>query len=358
MLLRFVPYIGTIIAIGLPLALATAVDPGWAKAGWTVALFASLELVVSQAVEPFLYGRSTGLSPLAVILAATFWTWLWGPIGLLVSTPLTLLIVVIGQHVDRLSFLAVMFGNAPALTPSESFFQRIMTGDANETAEQAARYLKNETLVAYYDEVAMRGLRMAQLDANSGAIEPERLCAMAQTVAEVMENFEDYENSDGPCAGLPDGSQNDAKPLAPVLCIAGRSPLDEAAAHMLRQVLGQQGIGAKIASASEFSSLRILAHDMGGVSLVCLSYLAVVGVPSQPRFLIRRLRRRSPGLKIVAGFWTHDLDANALEGVAQEAGADAVATTLAQAVEYCKREMNDRASRTGKPLADAVETAA
>jgi hypothetical protein len=360
MLLRFVPYIGTFIAIGLPLALATAVDPGWAKAGWTIALFATLELVVSQAVEPFLYGRSTGLSPLAVMIAATFWTWLWGPVGLLVSTPLTLLIVVVGQHVDRLSFLAVIFGNAPALTPAESFFQRIMTGDANETAEQAARYLKNRTLIDYYDEVAMPALRMAQLDANSGALEPERLRAMAQTVAEVIENFDDYEDGDKPPVrpASPAKAGAEVKPPASVLCIAGRSPLDETAAHMLRQVLDQQDIGVKIASASEFSSARIFSYDMSGISLICLSYLAAAGAPSQPKFLIRRLRRIVPGVKIVAGFWTQDVDAAAPEKLAQEAGADAIAITLREAVDYCLGELGDGPDQKGTQHSDVVETTA
>jgi predicted PurR-regulated permease PerM len=357
MLLRFVPYIGTFISIALPLALATAVDPGWAKAVWTVALFATLELVVSQAVEPFLYGRSTGLSPLAVMIAATFWTWLWGPVGLLVSTPLTLLIVVAGQHVERLSFLAVIFGNAPALTPAESFFQRIMTGDANETAEQAARHLKNSTLVDYYDEVALPGLRMAQLDANSGALEPERLRAMAQTVAEVIENFDDYEDGDKPPRpGSHAKGDAEVKVPASVLCIAGRSPLDETAAHMLRQALDQEDMGVEIAKAGEFSSARIFSHDMSGISLICLSYLAVDGAPSQPKFLIRRLRRVAPSVKIIAGFWTHDVESAAPEALAQDAGADAVVTTLRQAVDYCLAQRHPDKETT--PQKGAVETAA
>jgi predicted PurR-regulated permease PerM len=119
-LLRFVPYIGSFIAAGLPIALAAAVDPGWSMALWTAALYIVIELLVGQAIEPMMYGRGTGLSPLAVVVAAIFWSWLWGPIGLILSMPLTLCLVVLGRHVERLEFLEVLLGDRPALTPVES----------------------------------------------------------------------------------------------------------------------------------------------------------------------------------------------------------------------------------------------
>src|SRR5665213_2272706 len=136
-LLRFVPYIGSFIAAGLPIALAAAVDPGWSMAIWTAALYPVIELLVGQAVEPMMYGHGTGLSPLAVVVAAIFWSWLWGPIGLILSMPLTLCLVVLGRHVERLEFLEVLLGDRPALTPVESFYQRILAGDADEAQDQA-----------------------------------------------------------------------------------------------------------------------------------------------------------------------------------------------------------------------------
>jgi len=142
-LLRFVPYIGSFIAAGLPIALAAAVDPGWSMAIWTAALYLVIELLVGQAVEPMIYGHSTGLSPLAVVVAAIFWSWLWGPIGLILSMPLTLCLVVLGRHVERLEFLDVLLGDRPALTSVESFYQRILAGDADEAQDHAELLLKD-----------------------------------------------------------------------------------------------------------------------------------------------------------------------------------------------------------------------
>lgn len=162
--LRFVPYIGSIIAAAFPLALAVAVQPGWSMLVWTAALFFVVEPAVGQIVEPMVYGRSTGLSPVAVVVSATFWTALWGPIGLVLATPLTVCLVVLGRHVERLAFLDVMFGDRPALSPAEIFYQRMLAGDPTEATEKAEEYLKERSLSSYYDEVAIKGLLLAQSD--------------------------------------------------------------------------------------------------------------------------------------------------------------------------------------------------
>ena len=141
-LLRFVPYIGAPLSAVMPLALAAAVDPGWSMLLWTASLYLVVEPVMGQLVEPLVYGHSTGLSPFAVVLAATFWTWLWGPIGLILSTPLTLCLVVLGRHVARLEFLDVLLGDRPALTPVESFYQRMLAGDPDEVHDHAEVLLK------------------------------------------------------------------------------------------------------------------------------------------------------------------------------------------------------------------------
>ena len=154
----------------LPLALAAAVDPGWSMVLWTAALFLVVEPVMGQVVEPLLYGHSTGLSPFSVVVAAIFWTWLWGPIGLILSTPLTLCLVVLGRHVERLEFLDVLLGDRPALTPVESFYQRMLAGDPDEAQDQAELLLKDRSLSSYYDEVAIKGLQLAADDAQRGAL--------------------------------------------------------------------------------------------------------------------------------------------------------------------------------------------
>jgi predicted PurR-regulated permease PerM len=145
--LRFVPYIGSVIAAAFPLALAVAVDPGWSMLAWTAALFFVVEPAIGQIVEPMVYGRSTGLSPVAVVVSATFWTALWGPIGLVLATPLTVCLVVLGRHVERLEFLDVMFGDRPALSPAEIFYQRMLAGDPTEATEKAEEFLKERLLL-------------------------------------------------------------------------------------------------------------------------------------------------------------------------------------------------------------------
>jgi hypothetical protein len=169
-LLRFVPYIGAPLAAVVPLALAAAIDPGWSLLLWTASLYAVVESVMAQAVGPMVYGHSTGLSPFAVVLAATFWSWLWGPIGLILSTPLTLCLVVLGRHVARLEFLDVLLGDRPALTPVESFYQRMLAGDPDEVHDHAEILLNRMPLSSYYDDVALEGLRLVHLAESDDSV--------------------------------------------------------------------------------------------------------------------------------------------------------------------------------------------
>ena len=164
MIMRFVPYIGALISAIFPLILAAAVGPGWTMFLTTAALFIVAETIVGQAIEPMVYGQSTGLSPVAVIVSATFWTWLWGPVGLILATPLSMCLVVVGRHVDRLEFLEVMFGDQPPLTPAELIYQRMLANDPIEAAEQARTFLKERSLVEYYDEILLEGLRLAEIE--------------------------------------------------------------------------------------------------------------------------------------------------------------------------------------------------
>jgi predicted PurR-regulated permease PerM len=149
MTLRFVPYIGAIISAIFPLLVAAAVGPGWSMVLWTAALFLIVEPIVGHVIEPMVYGQSSGLSPVAVVASATFWTWLWGPIGLVLATPLTVCLVVLGRHVEKLKFLEIMLGDRPALSPTEVTYQRMLAGDPMEAAEQAETFLKEQPLVSY-----------------------------------------------------------------------------------------------------------------------------------------------------------------------------------------------------------------
>jgi hypothetical protein len=192
--LRFVPYIGAAIAAAFPLALAVAVDPTWSMLLWTLALFLVVEPIVGHVIEPMVYGHSTGLSPVAVVASATFWTALWGPIGLVLATPLTVCLVVLGRHVERLEFLDVMFGDRPALSPPQIFYQRMLAGDPSEASEKAEEFLKERSLSSYYDEVALKGLQLAQADAERGALNHERQITIRDAVSEFTNNISDQED--------------------------------------------------------------------------------------------------------------------------------------------------------------------
>lgn len=329
---RYVPYIGVPVASIMPLVLSMAVDPGWAMTFWTLGIFIGLESVTGQAVEPWLYGRNMGLSALAVVVAAGFWTFVWGPVGLLLSTPLTMCLVVLGRHVDQLRFLDVMLGDAPPMAPEESFYLRMLAGNSDEAAAQAEAFLQHHTLPAYFDEVAVRGLALAQLDVNRGALTEEGRKRIGSSVETFIDNLtlqedpEVRENSVGH-ETVPADWQN-----KPVLCVAGRSVLDHAAASLLAHLLERQGIGARIATFEDVSPSNI--HDLrcDGVRAICVSYLEP-GNPKNARYLARRLRKRMPGLPLIAGFWsvieddTHYLDSF------EATECDFLANTLRQAVD-------------------------
>ena len=365
LLLRFVPYFGPLIAAGFPMALAAAIDPGWGMALETVALFLVIESIIGQVVEPWLYGHNTGISPVAVVISATFWWWMWGTAGLVLSTPLTVCLVVLGRHVERLAFLDVMFGDAPPLTPVESFYQRMLAGDASEVSDQAEQFLQTNLLVNYYDEVALQALLMAQVDLRRGVLDELRQRRIKETIEEVIDDLSDHVDEPLASAPAPEAALTDGVPTSadsplpseaasveaappdrehaglaagpesqkPVLCMAGRSFLDEAAAALLAQILGKHGIEVKVEPAGGLGSGRISRLSTDGVQLVCLSYLDADLNPAGARFAVRRLRRRLPEAKILAGFWQSG-PGQASE-LCAKTKADFCATSFKDAVAIC-----------------------
>ena len=195
-LMRFVPYIGSYVAAGIPILLAAAVDPSWSLTLWVVALFLLTEPIIGQLVEPLLYGRSTGLSPISVVISAIFWGWLWGPVGLILSTPLTLCLVVLGRHVKQLEFLNVLFGDRPALTRVENFYQRVLAGDPDEVQEHAEELLKEMSLSSYYDEVALKGLELAARDLARGVLTRPQVERIKEAVTTLVMELADYDDAD------------------------------------------------------------------------------------------------------------------------------------------------------------------
>jgi len=372
MLLRFVPYIGSTISAVLPVALAAAIDPHWGMAISTLALFLVAEGITGQVVEPMTYGSTTGLSPVAVLVVAVFWSWLWGPIGLILSTPLTLCLVVVGRHVKRLEFFDVLLGDRPALTPVETFYQRLLAHDPDEVQEQAEQLLQTRSLSAYYDGVARRGLELAAQDILRGAFsasEVTRLRADLTTLIEELEGFDDIDpphrlkTRDVVVSGVerpgravekqpaPDvaieaaeteggDSAKDIRPL--VLCVSGRGPLDEVPSAMMGQLLRKHGFDTRVTTHEETSRTNIAALDAGAPALICVSCLEILGQPPYLRYLVRRLRQRLPGVPIIVGLWPANDPVLADADLRQMMGADAYAGSLRdmviQAVELVRSD--------------------
>ena len=371
--MRFVPYIGSAISAVLPIALAAAVSPGWSMAIETAILFGITETLVGQVVEPLLYGHSTGLSPFAVIISALFWAWMWGPVGLILSTPFTVLLVVLGRHVEHLEFLDVLLGDRPPLTPVENFYQRILAGDPDEAHDHAERLLKDRPLIDYYDDVALPGLRLAAIDARRGAIAADKLDLMRTSMDDLLLDLGRHQdvdlhqarkgNADVPTiaeqalpkpGGAPDSviAQRLPSPWnkpGSVLCIAGRGPFDVAAAAVLAQLLERQGLGARVVAHDAVSRRDIDGLDLKGVAMVCVVYLEVTGAPSHLRYLLQRLRERLPQGKILVGLYPGDdplLTDAALRG---DLGADLCVASFRAAVDACL-EQAKTAAPEGEPL--------
>lgn len=350
-IMRFVPYIGAAISALLPLIVAAAVDPGWSMVIATALLFVVVEPIAGHVVEPLLYGHSTGLSPIAVILAATLWAFLWGPIGLVLATPITVCLVVLGRHIERLWYLDVILGDRPALSPPEIFYQRMLAGDPEEAIDQGRMFLKARALVTYYDEVVLAGLLMAQEDLSRGTLDRTRQDEVGTALRTVVARLETVPAGRRPGSGSSAGNSEtsaafdaigpdrqvaavvmrpaDLPPrwqaAKPVLCVSSRGPFDEAATLMLGQILGRHGLAAEVMSMADLRRGERPA-DLPGIALVCFSYLEPVSL-SQIRLNVRQARQAIPGVRVLVGFW-RERDPASIDRLRRTLSADVLVTSL------------------------------
>jgi predicted PurR-regulated permease PerM/uncharacterized protein YegL len=341
--LRFIPYLGVTASSILPLLLAFAVDPGWTMLFWTAGLFVVLELVVGNMFEPWLYGTSTGLSAVALVVSVIFWTWLWGTIGLLLATPLTVCIAVIGRYVPPLAFLEILLGNQAPLKPEESLYQRLLAGYPDEATNQAEEFLKTRTLQEFYNEVALPALRLAEYDRSRGELGEEQMKSVSAGMRLVDENLAPEPAKAARPNRAARAAARAADPQTPdpevedmqdvVLCVAGRTELDEAAAALLARLL--EADGRKVVTLPHDSAIRISIPDLdqAQIKTVCLSYLDPESAP-HARYLARRFRRRvNSEITLVVAFWSLGQNAARLEHIRGETRADRVVSTLQNAVE-------------------------
>jgi predicted PurR-regulated permease PerM len=336
-LLRFIPYLGPVIAAFFPLALAFAVDPGWSKLLWTLALILTMELISNNFIEPRFYGSSTGLSSIAIIISAIFWTVLWGPIGLVLATPLTVCLVVIGRYVPQLEFLGLLLGSEPPLAPEEKFYQRLVAGNPEEALELAEAYTAEKPLLQFYDEVCLPALRLAEIDRQQGNLEPDSGKTVAEVALTVVRELGEAkrEREDAPTKDTIK-TRTPTWEASPVLCIAGRGEHDSVVSSMLVQLLDQRGVAAGSLPASTLAPDAIGKLELAGVEVLVLSFLH-----PQPqlyaRYACRRLRRRAPHVKLLVGCWNLPSASEPLETVAEGMGADAIEVRIGNAIARIER---------------------
>ncbi len=366
-LLRFVPYVGVWIAALCSALLAAAVDAGWGMGLATLGLFVLVELIAAQLVEPQLYGHTTGLSPLSVIIAAIFWSWLWGPIGLIVSTPLTLCLLVAGRHVKALSLLDILLGDTQALTMPQRFYQRALSADSDEIIAGAREFLKRNSFANYCDLVLMPALHLARLDLQSGAINKEQQArvrgAMVAVIAaiggdspsatrrrlrsSVLETStagrwlrEQREQVSGRWQGplvVPAGSV--------IVCVSLGSMADDLAAELLVRILRDQKIDARHMSLEDLD----VAPPPNAAEAVSLVYV-VSAFPSEERSrgdaTAEKMRQRFPKACIVAVFLPGLLLQADEEGAdVSMRSADKSAGSLGHAVQICLDMQSKTATR-------------
>ena len=368
MVLRFVPYIGAIISAAFPTALAIAVGPDWSMALWTIGLFVVIEPVIGQVLEPLLYGHSTGLSPVAVVLAATFWTWLWGPIGLLLSTPVTVCLAVLGRHIEWLEFVEVLIGREAPLSPPQRFYQRALAQDIDEVTDQAEEILRKAPLIEYYDGVVLPGLVLAQIDFARGQLDRKDIEAINQVLEELVDELSDHEDDAAAEAGDAASEQADAEgshadtsereppeelPECGVACLWGRGPFDKALASILAQLLARHGLEPEVGLAAETSNVIKLGSPE--VEVVCFSSLHIGRTATQIRYSVRRIRARFAQAQLVLCLWGEDVDELRRRNQVVDRDADCFAPSFAQALdclrsEECLGEARPSGSAADSPL--------
>ena len=328
---RFVPYIGTWIAAVVPICLAMAISTGWLAPILTLGLFAVLELFCGNVLEPWLYGKGTGVSGVAVLVAAIFWTWLWGLAGLLLATPLTVCLLVIGKHVPQLSFLHILLGNEPVFEPKRRVYQRLLAGDQEEAGELIDDDLHSKPLVDVYDTLVIPALALAETDWHRGELDEGRHTSILQSLKEMIQERSEDQEEVPVKEGVANGNRVPACGWRPcILCLPARDEADEIAGMMLAQLLATSEYLVQsvsfMAAAGEVTDL--LQNRTPAV--VCISATPPAAV-MHARHLCKLVRGRFPEVPVVVGLWDAQGDLSKVKTRIGEAATTHVVTTLAEA---------------------------
>ena len=337
-LLRIVPYVGTTVAALLPFALSLAVFDGWLRPALVFLLVAGLEFIIANFLEPWLYGAYVGISALALLVSAAFWTVLWGPAGLILSTPLTVCVVVLGRHIPQLSFLHILLGDEPVLAAESQLYQRLLAMDQLEAQSIVSQALKEKSLIEFYDSVLIPALNMAEQDRHKGAIDAAREEFLFLSINEMIVEFSEYQP-------MPDAAE---RPQSRVLCLPAQDRADEVTGAMLAQILEQKGFPTLSFSIDGSSPNEWLAMiEAGGNDVVCISALPPYAF-APARAMCKEVRERFPKLKVVVCVWGFSGDTDKAKARFERTQPDRLATSLAEAVELVQE--------LSRPVPESVAT--
>jgi predicted PurR-regulated permease PerM len=336
-ILRFIPYLGPWIGASFPILLSLAASPGWMIPLMTITLFIVLELISNNVLEPRLYGSSTGVTPIALIVAALVWTWLWGPVGLVLATPLTVCLVVMGRHIPKLAFLSIVLSDEEALTPAEDCYQRLLRTDENDEMELVDNYLKTNPMSALFDTVLLPVVASAGTDHRLGFLDAGQLESVEQGMSDIVDSVSPHVAAavEGPCS---------------VCCVPARAHRDQLVGDMLVRLLWQEGKSAQC-SVAKLPLAELLAWvRKANPDTVCIS-VVVPSTLNHARYLCANFRACFPRLKMIVGLWgRQDLTPESFVAL-RESGADHIVTSLAEAL----TRMGIHETKEGSPHVGADE---
>ena len=318
----------------MPIAISLAVFNSWSEPTLVVGLFIINELVTNNIIEPWLYGSSTGISTIGILAAAVFWGWIWGPVGLVMATPLTVCLTVVGRYVPQLAFLNTMLSDQDALPPQARFYQRLLALDPEEATEVAEEYLTTSSLAELYDTVLLPALSLAEQDRHQGALDEAKQQFVHQTTREIVEEL--GERIKKAATENEKGSESEIIAVEPrgqkasILCLPARDEADEIAGLMLTQLLEQRGVMARVVSTQTLTGEMIEQINAQSIAIVCVSALPPLAA-THARYLCKRLRPKFPQLELIVGIWqTRAISKKTQERLAAT-GINKLVTTLGEA---------------------------
>jgi predicted PurR-regulated permease PerM len=324
--LRFVPYVGPWTAALLPLTLALAIFDGWLQPILVLLLFALVEPLIFLVIEPLAYGTRAGVSDVALLVAIGFWTWLWGPVGLILATPLTVCLVVLGKYVPAMEFLVVLLGDEPVMEPHLLYYQRLLAADQDEAEQIIREYAGTHSVDDVYDRVLIPALNAAKLDRLQGSLAPDDEAFVMMATREIVDSLDLGRPLDG--QGLERGDDGDAASVTVLGCPA-RDEGDEVALFMLSRLLPETCCRTEVASSAMLSSEMVALARATRPAVICIATLPPSGL-SHARYLVKRLRAAVPEATVLVGRWGRNGDPEEIRTPILGAGADAVATTLVE----------------------------